>query len=130
MKNSELTFFEGFLGEQTKTASLKGETQKSFDWNKAATIIKNKLIEYPNLVAEAGLQNDWDYTGGIIFEKGNPQSNNYTYLSSNWSIPTLIISNDDKEILEIECWTTENDRFRSDSKWDEISLTILTTQKT
>lgn len=56
MKRSELTFMEGF----TTTRSMNSNPLKAFDWNKAAEIIKIKLVDYPNLTAEAGLQ------GGLV----------------------------------------------------------------
>lgn len=122
MKKSNLTFLEGFLGTDARRAERN--THKSFDWDKAANIIKEKIKQHPDLKAEAGLQNDWDYTGGVIFEEGKPTNEDYTYLKSNWAIPTMILSWDGDEQEEIECYTTEG-RFDSESKWDETSLAIL-----
>lgn len=120
MKRSELSFAEGF----TSTRSRNDNPQKAFDWDKAAQIIKEKFKEHPDLVAEAGLQGDWEYTGGIIFKTGKPTNDSYTYLSSNWAIPTLILSYDGDEQNEIECYSINN-RFNADSKWDKDSLNIL-----
>ena len=125
MKKSNLTFADGFLGLEAQMAKAKGNTQKAFDWDKAAEIIKEKLKVHPDLKAEAGLQGDWDYTGGTIFKNGKPTNDSYTYLCSNWAIPTLILSWDGKEQEEIECLTDANERFDSDTKWDEKSLAIL-----
>ncbi len=97
----------------------------AFDWDKAAKIIKEKLKLYPDLKAEAGLQGDWAYTGGSIFKKGKPTNKSYTFLSSNWAKPTLILSWDGCEQEEIECFTNADERFTSDTKWDEKSLEIL-----
>lgn len=122
MKESKLSFAEGFLGNDAAIARAKRNKFKTFDWDKAAEIIKEKLKTDKNLVAEAGLEGDWDYTGGVIFENGKPNSDDYTYLSSNWAIPTLIINDEE----EIPCYTEdENTRFHSESKWDELSLSIL-----
>jgi len=121
MKESKFTFAEGFLG----SPAPKGSPVKAFDFDKAAIIIKDRLLKYPDLIAEAGLEGDWNYTGGIIFENSNPVSNSYTYLASNWATPTLILSWDGMEQEEIECSCEQNDRFNSSSKWDEISLKIL-----
>jgi hypothetical protein len=122
MKESKLTFVEGFLGKEAKDARKNGNKMKTFDWDKAAQIIKEKLKIDNNLIAEAGLEGDWNYTGGVIFEKGQPNIDDYTFLSSNWAIPTLIINNEE----EIPCYTEdENSRFNSRSKWDDISLNIL-----
>ncbi len=124
MKKSELTFGDGF----TSGRGFNDNPFRSFDYDKAAEIIKEKLKEHPDLVAEAGLQGDWDYTGGVIFEDRLPQTDNYTYLQSNWATPTLILSWDGEEQEEIECWAYSNDsRFNSGSKWDEESLKILNT---
>lgn len=126
MKRSDLTFSEGFAGIQSKIARKKGAPQMKFDWDKAAAIIKERFSNHPDLIAEAGLQGDWDYTGGTIFEDGKPTNDEYTYLSSNWAKPTLILSCDGKEQEEIECFTTdEESRFNEYSEWDECALKIL-----
>jgi len=126
MKKSELSFTDGFLGIQANAAKSRGEKMKAFNWDKAAQIIKDKLSEYPNLYAEAGLQGDWNYTGGEIFSDGKPTNSGYTYLSSNWAIPTLLLYNNGDEIAEIECHVIqEGTRFNSDSKWDNESIKIL-----
>lgn len=127
MKKSTLTFAEGF----TKGASIsadareKGNKFMSFDWDKAALIIKERSKEHSDLVAEAGLQDDWSCTGGVIFEDGKPTNTDYTYLKSNWATPTLILEWDGEEQKEIECFTTEDSRFDSDSKWDDDSIKLL-----
>ena len=124
MKSSNLTFAEGFLGTKAQEAKEKGNIFMAFDWDKAAKLIKDKFETNKDLVAEAGLEGDWNYTGGEIFEDGKPTNENYTYLQSNWAAPTLILNYGDKS-EEIECWVEANERFGSDSKWDEISLEIL-----
>jgi len=124
MKRSEFTFAEGFLGTRADIAKSKGNPMKAFDWDKAAEIIKDKLKIHPNLSAEAGLQGDWNYTGGEIFVDGKPTNEEYTYLSSNWATPTLILSWGGCEQEEIECFAIDS-RFDEDSKWDEDSLKIL-----
>lgn len=125
MKQSNFSFAEGFLGTQAKEAKKQGKSMMAFDWDKAAEIIKDRFKEHNDLVAEAGLQGDWNYTGGEIFRDGSPTNEDYTYLSSNWATPTLILSWDDSEQEEIECFTNESERFEAKSKWDEVSLKIL-----
>ena len=39
MKQSNLSFADGFLGLEAKTAKEKGNTHKAFDWDKAAELI-------------------------------------------------------------------------------------------
>lgn len=127
MKKSELSFLDGFNPNGQGQINRKlGKCQMAFDWDKAAEIIKEKLKEHPDLIAEAGLQGDWNYTGGKIFLDGKPTINSYTYLSSNWATPTLILHWDGREQEEIKCFIAgEENRFNSDSKWDEKSLEIL-----
>lgn len=126
MKKSYLSFADGFNPNGQGQINRKlGKPQMDFDWDKAAEIIKERLKLHPDLKAEAGLQGDWNYTGGIIFENGKPTNEEYTYLSSNWAKPTLILVWDDKEQEEIECSIEENERFNSDTKWDKKSLDIL-----
>lgn len=126
MKRSDITFLEGLLGIQAKIAGENGVKIMKFDWDKAAEIIKERFSNHPDLLAEAGLQGDWNYTGGEIFEDGKPTNDECTFLASNWAKPTLILSYDGKEQEEIECFTTdENSRFDETSKWDEHSLKIL-----
>jgi len=120
MKKSELGFAEGFLS----TRGLNNNPHMAFDWDKAAEIIKDRLKKHPYLIAEAGLQGDWAYTGGEIFRDGKPTNEGYTYLQSNWATPTLILEWDGEEQEEIECYK-KNSRFTSDSKWDDESLKIL-----
>lgn len=126
MKRSELSFMDGFF----ITRRQNDTTPRVFDWDKAATIIKEHLEQHPDLLAEAGLQGDWKYTGGVIFRDGEPVKDDYTYLYSTWATPTLILSWDGEEQLEVECSLPygegeEETRFNESSKWDEISLNIL-----
>lgn len=119
-KESKYDFIGGMFNSE------KRNDLKAFDWDKAAQIIKEQLKIHPGLIAEAGLQGDWDYTGGVIFKNGEPYDNADTYLSSTWAIPTLIIFDGlGDEVLEMECWTEESDRFHSGSKWDSTSIDIL-----
>lgn len=51
MKQSNLTFAEGFLG----SPAPQGTPLKMFDFNKAAELIREAFKVHPDLVAEAGL---------------------------------------------------------------------------
>lgn len=121
----QLTFWDGFAGVQAQIAKMNGAEMMAFNWDLAAEIIKQRFVQHPDLIAEAGLQGDWSYTGGCIFAEGEAIISEYTYLSSNWAIPTLILSWDGDEQESIECYCEADDRFNSDSKWDEESLKIL-----
>lgn len=125
MKSSTIGFAEGFLGVNAQVARSQGAAIKAFDWDQAAMKIKEAYAQHPDLVAEAGLEGDWAYTGGVIFESGLATNGHYTYLASNWAAPTLILSWDGVEKESIECSCPESDRFNSETKWDTESLTIL-----
>ena len=43
MKESNLTFAEGFLGTQAAVAKKQGKLMMAFDWDKAAEIIKKPI---------------------------------------------------------------------------------------
>lgn len=126
MKESNLSFADGFNPNGQGVINKKlGKPLMAFDWDKAAEIIKEKLKLHHDLKAEAGLQGDWDYTGGVIFENGKPTNDEYTYLQSNWAKPTLILEWDGEEQEDIVCEIEGNNRFGSGTKWDNKSLSIL-----
>lgn len=80
----------------------RGNPLKVFDWNKAAQLIRDRK---PN-VASAGLSQDWEYTGGSIYQNGRPltKDETYTYLASNWATPELGMDGD-----VIPCFIMEGD---------------------
>lgn len=95
----------------------RGKEMKVFDWDKAARIIAERNPER----AAAGLRGDWEYTGGVIYEDGNPVFDDYTYLASTWATPELEIDD-----AIIECYVMEYDtEWDSDTKWPESALKIL-----
>lgn len=90
---------------------------KVFDWLKAAKIIKERK---PKQVL-AGLENDFEWTGGVIFENGKPIYDSYTYLYSRWAIPQMEI---DGEL--IDCWLSEHvTDWSASTKWPKEALAIL-----
>lgn len=101
-----------------RAALARGAKQRVFDWDKAARLIRERSPE----VAGAGLGQDWEWTGGTIFSNGEPVTDSYTYLSSNWAVPELDL---DGEI--VECWKYEDETpgWNSDTKWPESALAIL-----
>lgn len=101
-----------------QAAKASGARIKTFDWNKAAQIIRDKK---PN-TAEAGLSGDWGYTGGKIYEADQAVTDSYTYLSSNWATPELQIDGE-----TIDCWLYEDDSDEWDSgtTWPQSALDIL-----
>lgn len=58
-----------------------------FDWVNAAKLIKKINPEK----ASAGLAEDWENTGGVIYESGRIIFDDYTYLASTWARPELCI---------------------------------------
>lgn len=103
-------------------AMLLGEanrhkTQKVFDWDKAARLIKeNNATD-----ARAGLSEDWYWTAGTILENGEPDMDSYTYLASTWATPELEI---DDEFYECYVMADQTD-WDSETKWPESALKIL-----
>jgi hypothetical protein len=101
-----------------EAARKSGAESRVFDWNKAATLIKQHKPVY----AGAGLRDDWEWTGGTIYRDGEPvnKEETYTYLASNWAIPELKLTFEDGRMLVLECWVWDND-VDNPEKWDECS---------
>ena len=104
------------------TAFMMGMTHKKdrlkvFDWDKAAKLI----VKYNLTDADAGLKEDWTFTGGNILTDGNLNINSYTYLASTWATPVLWT---EEEIYE--CWTLGDETdWDSDTKWPQSAIEIL-----
>ena len=95
----------------------QGCRPRVFDWDKAARIIREKQPRE----ASAGLRDDWEWTGGTIYEDGHPVRDDYTYLASNWAIPELTLDGE-----TMECWTWEDEtKWDADTKWPKSALKIL-----
>ena len=104
------------------TAFMMGEANRNnkmkvFDWNKAAKLI----VKYNLTEADAGLIEDWFWTGGNILTNGNLNINSYTYLASTWATPVLWT---DEEIYDCWIWEDETD-WDSDTKWPQSAIEIL-----
>ena len=91
-----------------------------FDWELAAKIIKEKGIKN----ASAGLQGDWDYTGGSILIDGKPETDEWSnlYLASTWAIPELEIDG-----MRMDCFKMQSETpgWGSETFWPEEALKIL-----
>ena len=98
----------------------RGKEQKVFDWNKAATLIRNRQPE----IASAGLQGDWGYTGGTIWEDGKPvpAEDTYTFLASTWATPELDL---DGETMNCYKMQSEVPDWGSDTYWPDSALAIV-----
>lgn len=101
-------------------AQERGAEDRVFDWHKAATLIK----ERKPTMASAGLQGDWEWTGGPIFEDGKPvpRDKTYTYLMSSWAIPELDL---DGEVQECWCRPSEHPEWGAETYWPESALALL-----
>jgi hypothetical protein len=118
----QVSTLEAFArGEQARAA---GRPLKVFDWRKAAELLRGH--EY----AQAGLVEDWFWTGGTILQNGVPQTDPNCYLASNWATPVLIIGHDEP----IECWVivgtdaAKNELgydFKAQTVWPKCALDIF-----
>jgi hypothetical protein len=110
--NTELAIMMGELN--------RGKEMMVFDWDKAATIIREKKP----FDAFAGLENDLEWTGGTIYKDGNIVQDSYTYLSSTWATPILILDGDYENA--IACFIMEHQTsWGSDTIWPESAVHIL-----
>lgn len=91
-----------------------------FDWDEAAKRIKEKKPK----VARAGLQSDWEWTGGQIYRKGKiiPKEKTYTYLASTWATPELDMDGDIQPCFKMQ---SETDNWDSATYWPESAIKIL-----
>ncbi len=97
-------------------AANRGKEKMVFDWEKAARLIKERNPKW----AGAGLRDDWEWTGGTIYQDGKPVYE-YTYLASTWAVPELDM---DGEI--IPCFRMKSEtEWNYDTKWPQTALDIL-----
>ena len=97
----------------------RGKEMMVFDWTKAAQIIKERQPE----TAVAGLEDDYEYTAGVIWAYGRIVDDDYTYLASTWATPTIILNGDE----EIPCFRMESETpgWDSDTKWPDEARKII-----
>ncbi len=93
-----------------------------FDWDKAARMIKDSGFKD----ADAGLRNDWGYTGGNIFSKGKPNKKDYTYLASTWAVPEIEI---DGKLHDCYKMQSETPNWDAHTKWPVSAIRILSTEE-
>lgn len=100
-----------------KGMASRDQEQKVFDWDTAAQLIKEKKP----IVAEAGLKDDWEWTGGKIYVSGDPIMDSYTWLSSTWATPQLMLDN-----VYVDCYIMASETAWSHhTKWPKSALEIL-----
>ena len=98
----------------------RGKEAMVFDWERAA----RRIVETGAREAFAGLQNDWEWTGGPIWVNGAPvpADETYTYLASTWAIPELRL---DGEVEDCYRMAGELPGWDEHTYWPEESLTIV-----
>jgi hypothetical protein len=115
---------------ESMAAYAKGEANRGnemmvFDWNKAARLIRD---EQPTR-AGAGLQSDWEWTGGAIYRDGAPvlPDDTYTYLASTWATPELSMDGElqDCFVMESEAPVVDGMHWTSGTYWPQCALDIL-----
>lgn len=107
----------------TMSAFAMGEANRGkelmvFDWAKAATLIRDRQPS----VASAGLQDDWENTGGIIWEDGKPAVDTYTYLASTWATPELDL---DGETMDCYKMKSEVPDWGAKTYWPDSARAIV-----
>ena len=97
-----------------------GKELMIFDWDKAATMIKEKNPK----VARAGLMEDWEMTSGEIYKDGKiiPEKDTYVWLVSTWAKPCLNMDG-----VSFECYgmKSEINQWNNSTYWPKTSLNIL-----
>ena len=96
----------------------RGKEEMVFDWDKAAKILKERRP----VNAKAGLQDDLEWTSGYILMNGKPCKTEYTYLSSTWATPLLVIDGE-----EIPCFKMQHEvsKWNAETKWPKSALDIF-----
>lgn len=99
----------------------RGKEMMVFDWEKAARLI----IEHRPSVAQAGLQSDWGYTGGVIYQEGEPFMEGGAYLGSTWATPELDL---DGDIVPCYRMQSETPGWSTGTCWPDEALAIINSQ--
>ena len=109
------TFKAFAMGEAARSA---GNREMVFDWVKAAELIADRRP----VLASAGLESDWEWTGGLIYENGQPVTDEYTFLASIWAHPQL-----DMDGHVVECWryTEDAPEWGPETKWPIEAMEII-----
>lgn len=104
-------------------AATKGQPMKVFDWDKAASIIREHNITD----ADAGLVEDWFWTGASILEDGKvPDREGWRpHCSSSWATPVIRWGEETRE-----CWVMQDEAkergFQTGGAWwPDSALAIL-----
>jgi hypothetical protein len=101
----------------------RGQRSMVFDWVKAARLIR----ETKPTRARAGLQSDWEWTGGDIYADGEPvpQEATYTYLASTWATPELSMDGADGNVI-VDCYVMQDETgWDAGTYWPAEALHVL-----
>ena len=104
----------------------RGQEPKVFDWDLAAKLIR----ETGATIAEAGLTEDWFWTGGTIFD-GAPVSGDFgPYLASTWATPVIRLIRQDG-FDERECWRMKSATpgWDANTRWPASAIAALNTKE-
>lgn len=99
-------------------ARARGAELMVFDWEKAARLI----AERKPVVARAGLSGDWEWTGDVIWENGEPRTDAHAYLASLWATPELDI---DGEIIACFVMQSTRPQWNSGTLWPPEAMSIV-----
>lgn len=95
----------------------RGRDSRVFDWDKAARMIR----EHKPKEAVAGLASDMEWTAGVIYRDGKIVDDEYTYLSSTWATPVLLLDDEEHDCFVMKSETT----FDSGTKWPDTARAIV-----
>ena len=96
----------------------RGKDAMVFDWNEAARLILSSGTKS----ASAGLKDDWEWTGGVIFECGAPVIDSGPYLLSTWAVPGIMING---KLLDCYVMQSEAQGWDAGTIWPQSALDIL-----
>lgn len=99
---------------------------KTFDWHKAADILRERQPQE----ADAGLEEDWNWTAGCIWEGGKPRKKDKNrplggpYVVSSWATPVLRIHGENGEHVTIPCFVDLDAPGVKDPGWSNRQDTM------
>lgn len=109
-------------------AQLRGADFMVFDWEKAARILHDRKP----FAAFAGLKDDFECTGAMIYKQGHPillgadGEKPYTFLGSCWAKPMLVLLDEKGQPEEMECFTTDkNSPYCCHTYWPREAVRLL-----
>ena len=109
-------------------ARFRGTDFMVFDWEKAARILHDRKP----FAAFAGLKDDFECTGAMIYKQGHPillgadGEKPYTFLGSCWAKPMLVLLDETGQSEAMECFTTDkNSPYRCSTYWPREAVRLL-----